>query len=302
MTKKVTNFAASVHDRLLAVSHQRKKDFHLTLQRYVAERFLYRLGVSAYRDRFVLKGAMLFVLWDETTARPTKDLDLAGYVANDAATIERAFREIAAISSPQDGLDFAFDTLEVTAIRDATEYHGFRMNLDVLLGRAVIRFQVDVGFGDMVVPTPSDVTYPVLLDGEAPRVRAYPREAVIAEKLHAMAMHAAANSRYKDFYDVDVLSDRFPFDGATLTASITATFSRRDSASLSPWPVALTSAYYADAGRREQWGRYLKRLKIDGSDFGDVGERVIAFLAPPVGAVAGGEQFTSNWPPGGPWQ
>lgn len=85
---------------------------------------------------------MLFVLWEDEAARSTKDLDLAGYVANDADAIGSAFREIASISSPHDGLDFALRTLEITPIRDAAEYHGFRMNLDVLLGRAVVPFQV----------------------------------------------------------------------------------------------------------------------------------------------------------------
>lgn len=304
MTKNVTNFAASVHARLLAVNHERNAEFHRTLQRYVAERFLYRLGLSKYRDRFVLKGAMLFVLWDEVTARPTKDLDLAGYVANDADAITRAFREIASIPSPRDGLDFALDTLEVTPIRDAAEYHGFRMNLDVLLGRAVIPFQVDVGFGDVIVPAPSEVRYPVLLDGEPPDVRAYPREAVVAEKFHAMALHGGANSRYKDFFDVDRLSTRFAFEGTTLVASISATFSHRGSTDLASWPVALTTSFYADAGRSDQWQRYLSRMKLrdDSVDFTTIGSRVIAFLEPPVRAVAKREPFIAHWTEGGPWQ
>jgi len=304
MTKTVTNFAASVHARLLALNRQRNADFLRTLQRYVAERFLYRLGLSPYRDRFVLKGAMLFVLWDEVTARPTKDLDLAGYVANDADAITRAFLEIASIPSPRDGLDFALGTLEVTPIRDLAEYHGFRMNLDVLLGRAVIPFQVDVGFGDVIVPAASEVFYPVLLDGEPPHVRAYPREAVVAEKFHAMAFHGAANSRYKDFFDVDRLSRRFAFEGATLVESIVATFSRRGSADLASWPVALTTSFYIDPGRSEKWQRYFARMKLGESsaDFATIGSRVIAFLESPVQAVTHGERFAAHWIPGGPWQ
>lgn len=173
MTKPITNFAASVRSRLLDETRRRKGDFQLTLQRYVAERFLYRLGASPHRERFVLKGAMLFVLWDRAAIRPTRDLDLAGWTG-DAASLEVAFREICKVASPHDGLDFALDTLEIAPIRDAAEYHGFRLNLDVRLGDAVIPFQVDVGFGDAIVPAPIDVEYPVMLDGEAPRVRAYP--------------------------------------------------------------------------------------------------------------------------------
>jgi Nucleotidyl transferase AbiEii toxin, Type IV TA system len=305
VTKKVvTNFAASVHARLLAVTQQRNADFHHTLQRYVAERFLYRLGLSSYCDRFVLKGAMLFVLWEEAAVRPTKDLDLAGYVADDVNAIARAFREIASIPSPRDGLDFALHTLEITPIRDLAEYRGFRMNLDVHLGRAVIPFQVDVAFGDVIVPAPSEVVYPVLLDGESPHVRAYPREAVVAEKLHAMVLHGGANSRYKDFFDIDRLSARFAFEGATLVASISATFSRRGSADLTTWPVALTTGFYADPGRSDQWRRFLSRMKLEGgsADFAPVGARVIAFLESPVRAVSKGEPFARHWRAGGPWR
>ena len=304
MTKRVTNFAASVHARLLAVSQQKNADFQYTLQRYVAERFLYRLGLSSYRDRFVLKGAMLFVLWEGATARPTKDLDLAGYVADDGNAIARAFREIASIPSPQDGLDFSLDTLEITPIRDAAEYHGFRMNLAVHLGRAVIPFQVDVAFGDVIVPAPSEVIYPVLLDGESPHVRAYPREAVVAEKFHAMVFHGGANSRYRDFFDVDRLSAHFAFEGATLVASISATFSRRGSADLTTWPVALTTGFYADSARGDQWRRYLSRTKLGGVsvDFTAIGARIVAFLESPVRAVSNGEPFALHWPAGGSWR
>ncbi len=124
MTKPVTNFAVSVRARLLDATRKRKGDFQLTLHRYVAERFLYRLGASALRDRFVLKGAMLFVLWDSTILRPTRDLDLAGYWENDAASLKTAFREICAVPCPRDGLEFDVEKLTIEPIRDAAEYHG----------------------------------------------------------------------------------------------------------------------------------------------------------------------------------
>jgi len=304
MTKPVTNFAASARARLLIATNQRKGDFQLMLQRYTAERFLYRLGVSPHRNRFVLKGAMLFVLWDDPAIRPTKDLDLAGYGFSDAPSLLAAFREICSQPCPRDGLEFALDTLEITPIRVAAEDHGFRINLDVRLAGAVIPFQVDVGFGDAIVPEPVDVIYPVLLDAEPPHVRAYPREAAIAEKLHAMVSLGDANTRYKDFFDVYALGSRFTFAGRTLAAAISATFSRRKSATFSPWPVALTSAFYAAAPRGDQWARYLKRSKLVDApaDFALVGERVRAFLEAPARAVSNGEDFASSWLPGGPWQ
>jgi predicted nucleotidyltransferase component of viral defense system len=72
------NIAESVRARLLNLSKQRGDEFQLTLATYVIERFLYRLGQSPQRDRFVLKGAVLFRVWMGQSHRPTKDLDFLG--------------------------------------------------------------------------------------------------------------------------------------------------------------------------------------------------------------------------------
>jgi hypothetical protein len=301
--KPVTNFAASVRARLLAETRSRKGDFQLTLQRYAAERFLFRLGVSSHRSRFVLKGAMLFVLWDPNAIRPTRDLDLAGYWDDDADSLAALIREVCSVPFPADGLDYAIDTLKVESIRHAAEYHGFRVTLDVRLAGAVIPFQIDVGFGDAIVPEPIDVLYPVLLDAEPPSIRAYPREAVIAEKLHAMVVLGEANTRFRDFFDIFALSSRFAVPGETLTAAIKATFVRRKSAALSPWPPALSAAFFSDGSRSEQWLRYLRRSKLQEApaDFAQVGERIREFLEAPVRAIEEGQAFASAWAPGGPW-
>lgn len=305
MTRSVTNVAASVRARLYNEARRRNIDFQLMLQRYAAERFLYRIGVSPHRDCFVLKGAMLFVLWDEATARPTRDVDLAGYWENDADSLAEAMREICVIPHEQDGLEYSLATMTVEPIRVADAYHGFRIQIDVLLAGARIPFQVDVGFGDAIVPAPVDAIYPTLLDGEAPNIRAYPREAVIAEKLHAMVVHGEANSRYKDFLDVFVLSTRYAFAGATVASAIQATFARRKAPPLEPWPVALTRSFYAHAPRGEQWMRYTKRMNLGSdvpADFAIVGERMLAFLEPPLRSSTVDAEYAATWSPGGPWQ
>jgi hypothetical protein len=150
-----------------------------------------------------------------------------------------------------------------------------------------------------------DTAYPTLLDGEPPNIRAYPREAVVAEKLHAMVAHGERNTRYKDFFDIFALSARYPFAGATLASAITATFTRRKASKLEPWPVALTSGFYEDAARAEQWRRFLQRTKLGDEapgDFALVGERMRAFLEAPLRATELGQVYMPAWPPGGPWQ
>jgi hypothetical protein len=305
MTRKVTNFGASVRDRLLEDTRRKRANFQLVLRRYLVERFLYRLGQSIHRERFVLKGAMLFVLWDASLDRPTKDLDLAGYWTNDVTSLLMAFREILAISCPEDGVAFMTDGITAEPIRHQTEYHGFRVRVIGALGTARVSLQIDVGFGDAIEPPAVFETYPVALDAPAPQIRAYPREASIAEKLHAMVALGVENTRLKDFYDIHVLCSRFAFSGDRVTAGIRATFTRRKALSFESWPVALTGAFYDDEQRAAQWQRFLQRSTLAASApvaFNQIGERICAFLEPPLRAVKLARTYDAAWPPGGPWR
>ena len=73
------NLSASVKARLETLAGKRGEEFNLLLTRYGIERLLYRLSQSQHADRFLLKGAMLFAVWDTKTHRPTQDLDLLGF-------------------------------------------------------------------------------------------------------------------------------------------------------------------------------------------------------------------------------
>lgn len=302
--KPITNHAASARARLLDLARRTKTDFQRVLQRYAVERLLYRLGCSQHRDRFVVKGATLFVLWDDRVYRPTRDLDLAGYWSNDAESLLQAFHEILTAPCPEDGIVYDLATLSLEPIRDLEKYHGFRLQLKAALDGAKIPMQVDVGFGDAVVPAPALAEFPALLSCPAPQVRVYARETAISEKLHAMVSHGLANSRMKDFFDVYVLSRRFEFEGALIVKSIAATFSRRGrSPGAEPEiPPALGAAFYST--RADFWRGFLRRFRETEvpDDFAAVGEQVRAFLLPAWQALATGTGFDRSWPPGGPWQ
>ncbi len=304
MTKSPTNIAASVRARLLASAQTRREDFNLALQRYAAERFLYRLGACRHRESFVLKGAMLFALWGGSMYRATRDLDLTGYGRNEMQWLTEAIREICTTPCPTDGVTFDPGTVEAEPIRDDSDYGGFRVRLSASLDGARIRLQVDVGFGNAIVPGAQEEKYPTLLNGPPPTIRAYPREAVVAEKLHAMVVLGSATSRLKDFYDLYVLSGLFPFAGETLTQSIAATFERRRTAVSEALPVALAPAFFAEERRAIQWRAYLDRNGLPGApaDFAVVGERLRLFLQEPLRAVGQEESFQRNWQPEGPWQ
>jgi len=297
------NLAASVHARLLAGAQKRTEDFNLTLQRYAAERFLFRLGASRHREQFILKGAMLLALWGGSLYRATRDLDLTGYTENDARTLIPIVQEICSVPCPDDGLEFLAATVRAEPIRDESEYHGFRVKLQANLEAARINLQIDIGLGNAIEPPAQEQEYPVLLDSPVPRIRAYPREAVVAEKFHAMIVLGAANTRYKDFYDLFVLARHFSFTGPVLARAIAATFERRRTPIPDAQPVALAPAFYSDAKRAAEWQRYLSRNGLPGAptDFAAVGELLQAFIRPIWSTLAANRAFSDTWPLAGPW-
>ena len=302
--KQINDMAASVRQRLLNRSHERGEDFQLTLIYYGLERLIYRLSRSPHRDRFVLKGAMLFSVWSETPHRATRDLDLLGHGDHDVATLITTFKEICRTSVEDDGVVFFGDAMTGEEIREGEEYAGVRLSFEAQLGVAKIPIQVDIGFGDAVVPEPEPLDYPTLLDFPAPRLLAYPRETVVAEKFQSMVELGIANSRMKDFFDLWRLSRMFSFEGARLVDAIQATFERRRTLLPTIDPVCFTSDFSRDQNKQAQWAAFLKRAGVDagGVSLFEVLPVLQRFLMPPTTAAAKREAFDTQWPAGGPWR
>jgi predicted nucleotidyltransferase component of viral defense system len=303
MTRKpVKDLAASIRQRLqnLGSLHQ---DFQYVLIRYASERMLYRLSRSPYRDRFVLKGAMLFVVWSGDRARPTRDVDLLGYGLPDSEKLRQTFREISTVECPEDGLSFDPDSVEAAEIREANEYGGIRVTVVARLGRSRVTVQVDVGFGDSIVPPVETVEYPALLDLPAPKLQIYPKEAVVAEKFHAMVNLGLLNSRMKDFYDLAALAREHAFDGRRLSGALKETFGRRNTPLPTDAPPALREEFTHDPAKRVQWNSFIRRRYIGGGDVTlvDAAAVIVDFLLPPCRVLAGGDPFSGTWSPGGPW-
>jgi predicted nucleotidyltransferase component of viral defense system len=298
------NVAASVRQRLLNLSRKTGEDFQLLLTRYAVERLLYRLGNSEYSTRFVLKGAMLFALWTGEMHRPTRDLDLLGFGDTSEPELEKVFRALCSVAVPDDGLTFSVDTVTVEPIREEQEYGGERVTMLVHLGSARVNLQVDVGIGDAITPQAQSVTYPTILQMDPPRLRAYPPETVVAEKLEALVKLGLANSRMKDFYDLVIIARTFSFTGSVLRDAIQATFERRGTPLPTSSPVALTNAFVDDDAKQRQWQAFSKRSgtaeKVRGLK--EAIAELAAFLAAPLAAAASAEDFQNSWNPGGPWQ
>jgi hypothetical protein len=158
------NVAASVRARLLDKARAERLDFNLLLTRYALERLLYRLSVSAQRGQFLLKGALLFDLWFDVPHRPTHDADLLGFGSAELTHLENLFRHVSQTGG-DDGIVFQADSVKAIEIRKEARYAGVRVTMVSLLDGARSRVQIDIGFGDAVVPGPEDAQHPVILDG-----------------------------------------------------------------------------------------------------------------------------------------
>ncbi|MEA3422149.1 MAG: nucleotidyl transferase AbiEii/AbiGii toxin family protein [Acidobacteriota bacterium] len=304
MTKgKSSNVAASVRQRLLNIIRDTGDDPNLVWTRYATERFLYRLSISEYAGDFILKGAMLFMVWTGKTYRPTMDMDFLGHGDNSSERLAEVFRKVCGVDVDPDGLIFDSDTVVVTPIREEQEYQGQRVTLTAFLGKARIPVQFDVGFGDVVTPKAKKIIYPTLLDFPAPSIRACPRETVVAEKFQAMVMLGIANSRMKDFYDLYVLARDFPFDGDILVRAIKATFKRRKTEIPIEPPLALTDEFGHDEVKSVQWTAFVRKsgLEEDTPEFLELLSRLRKFLLPPMRAASGDASIPTSWAKGGPW-
>ena len=208
------NIGASVRQRLLNKARETGRPFSELLQYFAMERFLYRLSKSEYADKFVLKGALMLTAWNAPLLRPTMDIDLLGRIGNDIGAMAAIVREICAGRvEPDDGLVFDAATVQGERIAEAAEYEGVRIRFRATLDAARIQMQLDIGFGDIVVPAAVPTIYPTILDLPAPHLLAYSRETAIAEKFEAMVKLGELNSRMKDFFDIWLLSRSFDFDG-----------------------------------------------------------------------------------------
>lgn len=279
MAKEIKNIGASVRARLLSLSKTSGQNFDLVLTRFALERLLFRLGQSMHADRFVLKGAMLLMTWFHDPYRGTRDLDLLGFGNPNPDAMLATFRDILA-QDAGDGVQFDVGALRLDRIREELEYGGLRLRTTAEISGARINVMVDIGFGDTVEPGAELVDYPSMLDFPPPRLRAYARETVIAEKFQAMVALGRANSRMKDFYDIWILSRSFAFDDDRLPRAIAATFARRRTPIPQELPDALSPSFAGDVQKQQQWRAFVEDVALNPGELADVIRDLAAFLMP----------------------
>jgi predicted nucleotidyltransferase component of viral defense system len=264
------NYAVSVRNRLTTLGQRENIWFNYLIVRFLHERLLYRLSISQYADKFCLKGGALLYALEGISARQTRDLDLLGrHLSNAPAYLKQCFIEILSIDYEQDGVFFDATTIVASEIVKEGNYKGTRLEFIAKLGQIREKMQVDIGFGDTVIPAPVQMQFPVLLDFPSPEILAYSVETVIAEKFHAMISLGELNSRMKDFYDLYHLLRPGKFDSAVLTKAIAETFENRGTV-LPQNTILFSSEFAINEDRLKLWTAFLRKSRLESLDFEDV--------------------------------
>ncbi len=299
--KSPGNIAASVRQRLLNKSRTDKRPFGELLQYYSMERFLYRLSVSNHAKRFILKGALMLRTWNAPSARPTMDIDMLGITSNEVERVKEQVRDICTAEVVPDGLVFDPDSVRGERITEDADYEGIRVRFFGTLDTARVNMQIDIGFGDIVFPSPEEAYLPAILDFPPPLLACYSRESAIAEKFEAMVKLGELNSRMKDFYDIWMLARQFDFDQRQLHEALFHTFNNRRTDL--PDNVTAFSKDFISA-KATQWKAFRRKLHQESvpENFDEVVTTVKDFLTPVADSVRNDMRTTGTWKAPGPWE
>ena len=295
--KEIKNLGASIRARLTSIAKETKRDFDAILLQYFQERFLYRLSVSPYRSAFILKGALLFLVYEMPFLRPTKDVDfLVRSRSKDMRTIKGMIQDIARVDA-QDGVRFFPESISLERVMEDADYEGIRVKIQGSLDKARKMLQIDIAFGDVLVAGPVEMKFPLLLDDQpAPRLKVYSNESAIAEKFQSLVKLNILTSRMKDVYDILFLASHQPFGMHLLHKAIVKTFNRRGTP-IEERRSIFTREFKSSKEKQTQWTAFLKRSRLESyRTFDEAINHLELFLEPACSqkSFSSGDQFRWN--------
>lgn len=257
----ITNYGKSIRSKLLNVAKKEDVFYQTVLTRYFQERLLYRMSQTRYRDNFYLKGGALLYAFERFAARPTLDIDFLGHnISNEGNIVIAAFREICSVPYEEDGIIFDIEHITAQNITEFKDYHGIRLSIPVQMDTISQVMTMDIGFGDVVIPSPVCLEYPLLLEHlPVPNILAYSIETVIAEKMHAVIDLADQSSRMKDYYDLFNLLSKEKYDSETLQEAIIRTFESRHT-SYDANTMFFRKDFAGNSQMQTRWKAFLRKI------------------------------------------
>ncbi len=303
----MTGQGEAVRSALKTEARRRSLSTDLLVSRWLAERFLHRLYLSAHAGRLTLKGAFLFAAWEGDLLRSTVDVDLHA-AEGDFGQAARLVAEVAAVVPQRDdGVRFEHGGAEARILSPGPQAVT-RVTMSAGVGPARGRLKVDVGLGGGIRPGPEIRQYPSLLPGfPSFPVRTYPREAVVAEKLAIAVEFGRDNTRLRDYWDLWFITNRYRFSGHVLLDAAASAFSRRDAGRFVTrrdgyWESAFDRSFAASRppGAWEAWLRM--HAPVSSPSLEEAVQSVARFSVPLLQAIRDGSRFDGRWSAKHGWQ
>jgi predicted nucleotidyltransferase component of viral defense system len=290
----VTDTGASVIARLKNKAKETGKPFHLYLQLFCQEEFLRKLSLSPYTDNLILKGGLFIYELTHFQSRATIDVDfLLQHAPGDVERIKELIETIIHIDTGND-----FIVLEAAGYEMITperKYKGVSFQIIGHIKNTRTPFNVDIGIGDVISPSPEKRIIPGQLDGfTEPVITTYSLESTIAEKLDAMLQRLELTSRMKDFYDIYYLAHTFDFEGRRLREAIKKTLTNRDTRYGADSLDAIMNLVN-DADIQTRWNYFIRRLKLPELVFAEIMRGMDVFLRPIWIAITGQTECPQHW-------
>ena len=195
--------ARQLKDLIRNLSKKKSADAQILMRNYMMERFLERISLSEYKDKFILKGGMLVAAMVGLDARATMDLDATIKGANVSLTdVETIISNIIAIPI-DDGVSFCIK--RISEIMEEADYPGVRVSMETKFDGVITPLKIDISTGDVITPKEIRYRFNLMLEDRTIEVWAYNLETVLAEKLETVISRNVTNTRMRDFYDIYIL-------------------------------------------------------------------------------------------------
>lgn len=258
----------SLKARIRNFAKDRNISASAVLQTYLLNRFLYRLSLTDYKNKFVIKGGMLIASIIGIDHRATMDLDSTlRYMKLEEESLVEAFNTISSVET-DDGIRFEFNSIE--PIRDDDEYGGYRLSFHAVFGKINAPMSMDISTGDVITPEAKLRLFNDSIDASTVfELMSYTVETVLAEKLETILSRGIDNTRPRDFYDIYMLAG-YEYDAAVLREAFIATAKHRGSLNKITKYETILDRVYADTEMNRRWNVYSKQMPYaEGIDFSD---------------------------------
>lgn len=251
--------AMSLKGRIKNYAKSRNLAAQVVLQNYMFERFLERLSVSDYSEKFVVKGGMLIAAIVGLDTRSTMDLDTT--LRNLPLTEEQISTALSSICKIDLNDDVSFEIKSVAPIRKDDVYGGYCVRLDAIYDTIVTPLSIDVSTGDIITPEAVKYEFSGIFDEDVKiTLWGYNIETVMAEKVETILSRGVFTTRPRDFYDVYILGTTQKYDREIFKEALKATAMHRGSLEKIADVGGIMGQISSNEDLKNMWVKYQKKF------------------------------------------